>query len=300
MTSPRRILTLAAAVAGAVLGVAGAGGPARAASALDLYFERTVMLAADGRCRLFTPQMRAALASGQAQARGAALRAGATPDQITATAGRAQAAAGRAACGSKDMTVAARRVRDGFEGYARLIMQRYPGEIAAWTADRSISQQQGMWRLSQPASFGADRMIFGLSTPAGGGRTSLMAVVALADNAQPFTARIVMRDVAKTDGPYLSLGGSRAPLAVRLPPRSAARAFLAETRGGAETSLLPSGAKKGMSFRFPEAAARAIEALDPREAIAVEFVFTGPRGDVVRTAYVEVGDFAAGRAFLVR
>ena len=33
--------------------------------------------------------------------------------------------------------------------------------------------------------------------------------------------------------------------------------------------------------------------LDPREAIAVEFLFPGER---VRTAYVEVGDFAAGRA----
>jgi hypothetical protein len=35
--------------------------------------------------------------------------------------------------------------------------------------------------------------------------------------------------------------------------------------------------------------------LDPREAVAVEFLFSGDR---VRTAYVEVGDFAAGRAFL--
>ena len=34
------------------------------------------------------------------------------------------------------------------------------------------------------------------------------------------------------------------------------------------------------------------------EAVAVEFVFSGRSGDVVRTASVEVGDFAAGRAFL--
>jgi hypothetical protein len=299
MTSPRRILTLAAAI-GSAMGAFAGGGAARAASALDLYYERTVMLAADGRCRLFTPQMRAALASGQAQARGAALRAGSTPDQIVGAAGRAQAAAGRAACTSKDMQTAARRVRDGFEGYARLLMQRYPGDIAAWTADRSISQERGVWRLSQPASFGADRMIFGLTTTAGGARTSLAAMVAFADDARPFTARIVMRDIGKTGAPYLSLGGSKAPLAVRLPPRSATRAFLAEARGGAEPALLPPGTKRGMSFRFPEAAVRAIEALDPREAIAVEFVFAGPHGDVVRSAYIEVGDFAAGRAFLIR
>ncbi|WP_269713978.1 hypothetical protein [Caulobacter sp. NIBR2454] len=293
MTSPRRILALAALVAAI-------SGDAWAASAMDLYYERTVMVAADGRCRLFTPQLRAALSSGQAQARGAALRAGASPDQIAATGRRAQAAAGRAACNSPDITLAARRVREGFEGYARLQMQRFPGEIASWTADRAISQQQAVWRLSQPASFGADRAIFGLSANVGGSRTALTAVVAFADEAQPFTARIVMRDIGKTGGAYLSRGGARAPLATRLPPRTATRAFLAQARGGAEKSLLPAGAKRGMSFRFPEAAATAIEALDPREAIAVEFLFAGPRGDVVRTAYVEVGDFAAGRAFLVR
>jgi hypothetical protein len=45
-------------------------------------------------------------------------------------------------------------------------------------------------------------------------------------------------------------------------------------------------------------AADAMAALDPREAVVVEFVFTGRNGDVVRRAHVEVGDFAAGRAFL--
>ena len=34
------------------------------------------------------------------------------------------------------------------------------------------------------------------------------------------------------------------------------------------------------------------------ESVTVEFVFQGAGGDLVKTAYVEVGDFAAGRAFL--
>jgi hypothetical protein len=42
-------------------------------------------------------------------------------------------------------------------------------------------------------------------------------------------------------------------------------------------------------------AARELALLDPREAVAVEFLFPG---DEVRRAYVEVGDFAAGKAFL--
>ena len=41
--------------------------------------------------------------------------------------------------------------------------------------------------------------------------------------------------------------------------------------------------------------AAALATLDPREAVAVEFLFEGDR---TRTAFVEVGDFAAGTAFL--
>ena len=51
----------------------------------------------------------------------------------------------------------------------------------------------------------------------------------------------------------------------------------------------------GWAFRFPDAAAQELASLDPREAVAVEFMFPG---DVTRRAYVEGGDFAAGRAFL--
>ena len=52
------------------------------------------------------------------------------------------------------------------------------------------------------------------------------------------------------------------------------------------------------SEQTPEAAATALAGLDPRESVTVEFVFQGAGGDLVKTAYVEVGDFAAGRAFL--
>ena len=38
--------------------------------------------------------------------------------------------------------------------------------------------------------------------------------------------------------------------------------------------------------------------LDPREAVEIEFAFAGRNGDTLRRAFVEVGDFAAGRAFL--
>src|SRR5206468_3912837 len=55
------------------------------------------------------------------------------------------------------------------------------------------------------------------------------------------------------------------------------------------------GGEDGWAFRFPQPAARALAGLDPREAVAVDFLFPGDR---VRRAYVEVGDFAAGQAFV--
>jgi hypothetical protein len=49
---------------------------------------------------------------------------------------------------------------------------------------------------------------------------------------------------------------------------------------------------------FPQEAAKAMAALDPRESATVELVFPTRTGERVQTALIEVGDFAAGRAFL--
>jgi hypothetical protein len=87
-------------------------------------------------------------------------------------------------------------------------------------------------------------------------------------------------------------------LSDRTPPRSATRGILAEARATADPALLPAGSRSGYAFRFPASAAVALADLDPREAVAIEFLFADGNRDTVRTAYVEVGDFAAGRAFL--
>jgi hypothetical protein len=72
---------------------------------------------------------------------------------------------------------------------------------------------------------------------------------------------------------------------------------MAEARSPAGSDLLPKGAKTGWAFRFPAAAVRELAGLDPREAVIVEFLFADHR-QAARHAYVEVGDFAAGQAFL--
>ncbi|MGR4866752.1 hypothetical protein [Caulobacter sp. LARHSG274] len=252
------------------------------------------MTSADARCRLFKPAVGSALDAARAQARGATLRSGASEDQVSALEARARAKAGTAPCGSKDLTTAAGRVRQAFDGYSTMLRMTYPGDRATWQADRSVSATIPMWRLSQPAGFGGDRLVFGLV----GRGNQMLAVASFADGAQPYAARLVLRDTLRTQGPYLNARNAMG-LAANAAPRSASRVFGAETRDMAPPTLLPTGAKTGLAFRFPGEASEALSRLDPRETATVEFVFTSRGGvDVVRRAYVEVGDFAAGRAFL--
>ena len=291
MTSTRRSALPASRWMG-LLGLAILAAPSSAgAQPADLFFERTVMSAAGERCRLFTPEVAAALAAGAAQARGAALRAGADARTLKAVEADARGRAARISCESRDLATAANQVRDAFAGYQRVTRMTYQGDVAGWRADRG-GGPRARGRVAQDPAFGANRVTFGLAGRGGAG--ALGAVADFPGAASPYPARLVMRDGARTLGPYLDNRPNQ-PLGRKLPPRTATRAFLAEARSEAEAELLPKGADGGWAFRFPAAAAAALAELDPREAVAVEFLFPGER---VRTAYVEVGDFAAGRAFL--
>jgi hypothetical protein len=258
----------------------------------DLYAERVAIGAVGERCRLFTPGVSAALAAGAAQARGAALRAGSDPRSLSMVAQDARARVAGLDCRSSQVTTTAARVQGAFAGYERTTRMTYRGELAAWSADREVGRA-ARWRLAQTSSFGGGQMIFGLAGRQGAG--ALVAVADFADDATPYGARLVLRDGSRTMGPYLLASGPSQPLSRKLPPRAATRTFMAEARAAAEAELLPKGAEGGWAFRFPTEAVQALAELDPREAVAVEFLFAGDR---VRTAYVEVGDFAAAKAFV--
>ena len=285
-----------ACAAGAATMLAATG--AAAATLPEVYAERTAMIEADARCRLFEPGLAAALGAARAQARGAALRAGADPAELDRIAGRARAGAAALPCTSPRLAAWAARVRSAFEGWSRAPRMSFPGETAVWEAARPADGDGG-WRLSQAAPLEGGTFRFGLAGP---GAAALTAVADFGPGPGPYAARLVLRDPGRTSGPYLGapgLGAGRPPaLARRLPPRTAARVFQASGRGPAAPALRPARSRTALAFRFPDAAAGAIEALDPREAVAVEFLFGGRGGEAVRTAYVEVGDFAAGRAFL--
>jgi hypothetical protein len=271
------------------------------AQAVNIFYERALMSAAGQRCGLFTAPVAAALAAGQQQARGAALRAGVAAQELSGVEARARSKAAAQACGSPDLALAATRVKTAFDGYSRLVKMDYPGEVADWTAARIQSRDGMVWNLSQTTRFGADRMTFGLAGK--DGIRSLVAVVAFTDGARPYAARIVVRDARRAPQPYLDRRGRTGalPLSARITPRAMTATYLAEARFAPDPLLLDPNAKGGaIAWRFPVAAAQALADLDPREAVEVEFVFAGAGGrDSVRRAYVEVGDFAAGRAFLV-
>jgi hypothetical protein len=271
------------------------------AAAVDAYYERAVMVAADNHCRLFSPELGSALAAAEAQARGAALRSGARDTVLDQVEQRAQAKADAAACSSPDIAMAAGRVRSAFDGYSKLQKMSFPGDTADWQAVRASPRQYIIWKLSQAARFGGGSAVFGL---AGRDGASVVLVVAnFPDGARPYTARLVLRDRSLAPEPFLNMMGDGGvvrvlPLSARMPPRSATAAILPEARSGADQLLLPAGAQTGVAFWFPRSASASLANLDPREAVAIDFVFAGASGDQVRTAYFEVGDFAAGRAFL--
>ena len=276
-----------------LLGLALVAAPGMAqAQPANLFVERTATVTAGERCGLFTPEVAAALAAATLQARGAALRAGSDAKTLAVLEQDARSRASRLDCRSPNVVNAAARVREAFSIYQRIARMTYPGEAADWRADRG-SGRAARWRLAQDTRFGADRMTFGLA--GWDGSNGLLAVASFADGQSPYAARLVLRDGTRTLGPYLVSGGKAVALSRKLPPRSATRAYLAEARSSAGPDLLPRDLTTGWAFRFPAPAAQALAELDPREAVAVEFLFSGER---VRTAYIEVGDFAAGRAFL--
>lgn len=267
--------------------------PAGAQSPFDLYRERTAMLATGERCRLFDGPTGAALAAGQSQARSAALRAGADEQTLEDGADRARRQVAGLACTAPIVQREAQRVRTAFSVYVGLHRMSFPGSVAAWRADRTLAVHTTTWRLAQDAFAGQDKVVFGLA-----GREGAHAVtvtVSDPDGEQPYAARLVMRDPAKAQA-YIRDGHS--PLSARAPLRAAAKIVMAEARAPADQALLPMGASTAAAFRFPSETLDALQRLDPREAISVEFLYPSARGDRVRTAFLEVGDFNAAMAFL--
>ena len=277
--SPRIVSRTLAAIVALTL----AAGTATAAG--DVYYERAFVRAAQDKCRLFEPRLTQALEAATLQARGAALRAGRPASELAATAARATARAEATPCNDAELNQVKTRVRHAFAGWSRAARINFPGDKAVWSADRFESAHDG-WRLFQDGATGASPVRFGLTGRAPQ-EARPAAVVSFVGKPRPYAARIVMRDAARSPRPWLGAEG--------LPPDAARLAVFAAGSNLAPRDLLISGGRAGEVWRFPDSAAEALAALDPREPFLIEFLF---RDDSVATARFEAGDFAAARAFL--
>ncbi len=280
----RRPATLARRLAAAVLCTVALGGPAVAAGpSLRPYYERTLMGEAGRRCPLFTPAVMRSLTAGAAQARSAALGAGADPQAVDAVRGRATAKARATACDNPDLRIAAQRVRAAFLSWSRQPRLDLPGRGGGWTAERPWKPGP-RWTLATRGALAGAPLRFGLlrlDAP----EPALAAVTPWPEASRAYAVRLVMRDGARAADPYLSRDGQ--------PPPEASRAFLAQARGPAPAAVGP-----GFLVRFPPDADDALALLDPRENVRLEFAFPQPGGDRRVAVLIPVGDFATGRAFL--
>lgn len=243
----------------------------------EVYFERSLIAAANARCGLFDAATARALDAGAAQAHGAALRAGANEAHLTDQTIRARARASQIACDDAELATVAGRVRSAFSAWVRMPRMEFPGERSDWQVERSAYASQS-WRLRQDGQ----GVILGF---AGAGTGHTLALVA--SDTDVVTARIVVRDPARAPNAWLAQGEM-----AETPPENASRSYLSG-RGRAVPETLSSDG--GKLFRFSTAAADAIAALDPRERFTVELVGADGRRQAVTLG---AGDFAAARAFL--
>lgn len=284
---PRRYAR-ACVTAAAISGMLAAVPITALADATRPYFDRSFVLAANEKCRLFTPVLAEALTSAALQARGAAMRAGASAVDLAETADRAEARAGQTACADPELLIVKDRVADAFAGWARTPRMSFPGARTDWHGDRYALVGPG-WRLRQTVMTGQSPVSFGLVGDEAGSQ-SLSAVISFVGQSRPYAARLVLRDAARAPRPWPADSGAGV-----LPPETQRRAIFATGSAAASEGLLQTDHPTGQAWRFPEEAADLIAALDPREAFAVEFLFSD---DSVARATFEAGDFAAGRAFI--
>ena len=208
----------------------------------DLFYERTVMTAADaalpavrarggrGARRRARPRP-AARPCAPAHPRRPARKPSATPAprRPASTAARATSRSPPAACAA------------AFSGYARISRLTYPGDVADWRADRDVGRAaRWRWRRRQ---LRRDRMTFGLAGRDGaeragrGGRASPTAPSPMPRGwccaTRPAARSPIWIARRRLD--------RRLPLAARLPPRSALKAYPADARGAGRPSSAAQG-----------------------------------------------------------
>ncbi|MBI1339504.1 hypothetical protein GC169_04730 [bacterium] len=254
-----------------------------------VFLERAAISEADRRCNLFGEGERIALRSGLSQVRNELLRADYTRVRIDAAEAEARAHAASLPCTHALIVDTSKMVRDAYKAFAGSVYMEYAGVNGHWAASRSIHDR---W-----AVFTAD--------PATGARLGLLrgpdeSVLRLAaalpaeTSAQPTSARLLMRDPAALEDPWLGPLFARSPT-LTAPPRSASHVAWA---GEFRTDTGP-GREVWRLMLFSDETVARLAALDPREAVVLE-ISTSSRADGPSETRIlfEAGDFAAASDFV--
>ena len=277
-----RTLTLAlAAVLAAPAALADTSGVQRT------WLERVAISAADKSCNLFSEGERRALQSGIYQAEGELLRANKTPEEMERLAAEVSTHARSLGCAHPSVVEVAATIRSSYRQFAKTSYLEYPAARSMWAASRSVHDK---WAVSQTDK--ATNVVLGLRRTKDADLMRL-AITMPARGMEPSSVQLVLRDPTKMPEPWLgSIAGQTKELSAA--PRSIARVeWAGEIRKGKDAVGDPVWV-----FFFSAAAITRLEAMDPREAVRLDFVPSQRAKDQkVKSVSFEVGDFRAAHAF---
>ncbi|WP_018996563.1 hypothetical protein [Hirschia maritima] len=280
---------------------------AQVADANTAFMERASLRSADEKCKLLSDKERLALEMGYWQARTALLRGGFSIDEVEALHDESHSYANSKECDDERLTTANERLKDAFLAFSRTPFYEFRGGIRLWTATRTLTDVWAAYQEDPETSvrFGLihvprARDPLGFAVP-GQKRppAKLSTVKRLLINQQPPSmARLIVRDNEKSPTPWIGgLFGSSKGLSP--PPRSMSKKLLASGREIVDAPPYEDGNKtQGALFLFDDRAMNAVNLLDPRETIIVEFIPSDrdKSSKIVRATF-EVGDFRAAAAF---
>ncbi len=271
------------------------------------FLERASLRAADDNCKLLAPPERLALEMGYWQARTALLRGGYPLRDVTALNDEAIAYANSKDCDDAGLTASNERLKDAFLAFSRTPFYEFKGGQRQWTATRTLTD---VWAAYQedPATtvrFGLIHLPrakdpLGFSKPGEVRPPAQLAAITktLSGQPPPAMARLIVRDNEKSDQPWI--GGMFGPTTgLTPPPLSISKKILASGREVVDAPPYEDGKKtQGALFLFDKSAQDAVNLLDPRESIILEFIPSDreKNSKPVRAVF-EVGDFQAAAAF---
>jgi hypothetical protein len=241
------------------------------------YGERVAMRALDQRCSLFANGPRRALGGFTAQARGAALRAGAAASHLNLIAAQATQAAATKPCNDRAVRAEAARVIAAHKGWRSQMTGQYPGTAREWRVDRSGTDS---WRAVQETGGGIRAGFIG--------NNNTLAFAVETPDVTAAGARLFLRDASRLGAP---IAGQR----LAVPLRAGTSSHVAAERRQANTKTrVNTPSRAGTMLVFPDATTRAVLTADPRDSFEIEI--TSRTGQVSRVV-VEVGDIVAAFAF---